>query len=217
MEYIMPYSTNKIIVVGSICDANCTIVFKKKDVTALSTEGKQILRGWREKKLPRLWRFPLKPNENSIKKYTTTNQKSLAAHSAYDLPSIEAVVRYMHAASGSPVKSTWLKSIKKGNVETWPGLMYTNTSKYCPHAVETIKGHMVQSYKGVRSTNKTKHQARGNKKDPNQGTTEKQYEEEDIPPPNKKKNSTYRINPSVNSTLMIVENSRFDPEVVMNT
>ena len=98
------------------------------------------------------------------------------AHSAYELPSIEALVLFMHVASGFPVKSTWLKSIKKGNVETWPGLMYTNTSKYCPHAVETIKGHMVQSSQGVRSTKKTKHQVRENKKDPNQGTLEKHYE-----------------------------------------
>ena len=84
------------------------------------------------------------------------------AYSAYDLPSIEALVLYIHAASGFPVNSTWLKEIKKVNFETWPGLTYTNASKYCPHAVETIKGHMVQSSQGVRSTKKTKHQSRDN-------------------------------------------------------
>ena len=34
--YIVPYFTNTLIGVGRICDANCTIVFKKKDVTVLS-------------------------------------------------------------------------------------------------------------------------------------------------------------------------------------
>ena len=46
---------------------------------------------------------------------------------------------------------------------------------------------MVQSFQGVRSTKKTTHQARDNKKYPNQGTHEKHSEEEDIPPPHKKK------------------------------
>ena len=46
---------------------------------------------------------------------------------------------------------------------------------------------MVQYSQGVRSTNKTTHQAIDNKKDPNQGTQEKNSEEEDIQPPNKTK------------------------------
>ena len=77
----------------------------------------------------------MKPTENLIKDYTTTSPTTPAAHSAYKLPSVEALVRYMHAASGFPVKSTWLKAIKKGNFVTWPGLTYSNTEKYCRHAV----------------------------------------------------------------------------------
>ena len=73
------------------------------------------------------------------------------------------------------------------NFETWPGLTYTNAAKYCPHAVETIKGHMVQSLQGVKSTKKTNHQSRGNKNFPDQVIFEKQSEEEDIPPPLKTK------------------------------
>ena len=163
MGYIMPYFINTLIGVGPICDAKCTVVCNKKDVTVLLTEGKPILQSCREKKLPRLWRFALKPNDSSIQNYTTTNQKSPAAHSAYDLPSIEALVHYMHTAAGFPVKSTCLKAIKKGSFESWPGLTYTNAAKYCPHSVETLKGHMVQSSQGVRYTKKNKHQAKNNK------------------------------------------------------
>ena len=104
--YIMPSFTNTLIGVGPIYDANCTVIFKKKDVTVLSTGCKKILTGWREKKLPRLWRFALKPNNNIITDYTTNSQKNPAAHSAYNLPSIESLVQYMHAAVGLPVKST---------------------------------------------------------------------------------------------------------------
>ena len=93
----------------------------------------------------------------------------------------------MNTSAGFPVKYIWFKAIKKGNLETWPGLIYTNEAKYCPHSLETIKGHMVQSSQEVRHTKKTKHQARDKKKDPNQGTQEKHSEEEDIPPPHKTK------------------------------
>ena len=45
--YTITSFTNTLIGVGPICDANCTVVFKKKDVTVLSPEGKTILTGWR--------------------------------------------------------------------------------------------------------------------------------------------------------------------------
>ena len=93
----------------------------------------------------------------------------------------------MHTAAGFPVKYTWLKATKKGNFESWPGLTYTNAAKCCPYSAETLKGHMVQSPQGVRFTKKTKHQARKNKKGPNQGTLEKKSEAEDIPPLHKTK------------------------------
>ena len=57
----MPSFTNTLIGVGPICDADCTFIFTKKDVTVLSPKSKAIITGWREKKLPRLWSFALKP------------------------------------------------------------------------------------------------------------------------------------------------------------
>ena len=45
--YIMPTFTNTLIGVGPICGANCTVVFRKEDVTVLSPQGKPILQGWR--------------------------------------------------------------------------------------------------------------------------------------------------------------------------
>ena len=142
--YTIPSFTNTLVVVGPICDADCTVVFTKKYVTVISPKGKAILTGWIEKKLPRLWRFALKPTKELIKNHTTTRPTTTASHSAYDLTIVEALVRYMHAAEGPPVKYTWLREIKKGKFATWPGLTYSNAEKYCPHAVETIKGNMVQ-------------------------------------------------------------------------
>ena len=61
----------------------------------------------------------------------------------------------MHAVCGYPVKSTWIQAIKAGNYVGWPILTEQNVSKYYPETDETIKGHMNQTRKNVRST-KTK-------------------------------------------------------------
>ena len=139
----MPSFTNTQFGVGPICDADCTVLFNKQDVTVFSPGGKPIIIGWKEKESRRLWRFAMKPTKELLLHHTTKIQTTLSAYSTYDLPSVEELVQYMHAASGFPVKSTWLRAIKKGNFETWPGLTYPNAAKYCPRAVETIKGHMV--------------------------------------------------------------------------
>ena len=85
-------------------------------MTVFSLEDKPILTGWREKKLPILWRFALKPSKELLLHHTKeSRQKNIKAYSAYDIPSLEALVRYMHVASGFPVKPTWPRA-KKGEI-----------------------------------------------------------------------------------------------------
>ena len=60
------------------------------------------------------------------------DQATLKAYSAYDLPSMEALVRYFRAAAGFPVRATWLDAIKAVNYRTWPGLTLANATAYCP-------------------------------------------------------------------------------------
>ena len=93
----------------------------------------------------------------------------------------------MYAAPGSPAKSKWLRARKKGNFETWPGLIYSNGAKYCPRAGETIKGHMVKSSQGLRSTKKRMPSPRGINKVTFKASLEEEYEIEDITPPIKTK------------------------------
>ena len=57
----------------------------------------------------------MSPEERKEKLYTTTSQKNPEANNVYDLPILESLVRYMYAAAGFPVRSTWLRAIKKGN------------------------------------------------------------------------------------------------------
>ena len=88
-----------------ICNADCTVLFTKNHVTVLSTGGKTILTGWREKELKIIWCFALKPTKELLMHHTTeSRQKNHSTYSEYDIPSMEARARYMHAASGFPVK-----------------------------------------------------------------------------------------------------------------
>eukprot|EP00957_Ditylum_brightwellii_P002469 189716-Ditylum_brightwellii.AAC.1 len=59
--------------------------------------------------------LPKPEDVTPIKDSPGTNNMSLAAFSVYDLPSVEALIRYFHAAAGFPVRDTWLKAIKAGN------------------------------------------------------------------------------------------------------
>ena len=81
---------------------------------------------------------------------------------------MEALVRYMHVAAGFPVRSTWLKAIKNGNFNSWPGLTYNNAAKYCPQSMEKIKEHMVQSSQGVRSTKRMDRKVNNNQMEKSQ-------------------------------------------------
>ena len=86
---------------------------------------------WQEIEGPRLWRMYLLPDETSTPDITAPNaqQSTLKAFSAYDLPIVEALIRYFHAASGLPVRDTCLKAIKAGNFDSWPGFTYQNASR----------------------------------------------------------------------------------------
>ena len=114
------------------------------------------------------------------RKYTTTSHKGPEAHSVYDLPSVEALVRYMHLAACFHVKSTWPKLIKHGNYNSYPGLTYSNAAKYCQKLVETIKLHKVHSLQGVIYTNNTKHKKHNNQKKTSQETIQQQSDIGDI-------------------------------------
>ena len=76
-----------------------------------------------------------KSRQKKERLYTTTSQTKPEANNVYDLPIVEALVRYMHAAAGFPVSSTWLRAIENVNFNSWPGLTYNNAAKYCPQSM----------------------------------------------------------------------------------
>jgi hypothetical protein len=73
-------------------------------------------------------------------------------HNVYELPSLEPIVCYLHAAAGFPPKSTWLKDVRQGNYSTWPLINIKNVAKYFPELEKNQMGHMQGQRQGVQST-----------------------------------------------------------------
>jgi hypothetical protein len=70
----------------------------------------------------------------------------------YELPNLDQVVAWYHAAAGYPTKPTWIKAIEAGFYTTWPLLTAKAVRKHFPEATQTAKGHMRRIKSGVRST-----------------------------------------------------------------
>ncbi len=70
----------------------------------------------------------------------------------YKLPSIEQMVRYLHAAAGQSPEDTWVKALRRGNYNLWPLIDTKNVRKYFPELEETQLGHMQGQWQGVQST-----------------------------------------------------------------
>ena len=140
--------------IGPICYAGFTVTFSEDAVIVHDDAKPVILSGYRDPKVPpALWYFNLLPAPKAVPvPVATCHQASLGAYIAHNLPSVAALVRYLHYVAGFPIKDTWLRAIKAGNYATWPGLTYNNAVKYCPNTDATIIGHMVQTRQGVRST-----------------------------------------------------------------
>ena len=62
------------------------------------------------------------------------------------------LAQYLHACAFSPVISTFQKCINKGNFLSWPGIEKLNFNKLIKTTEATLKGHMDQERKGLRST-----------------------------------------------------------------
>ena len=200
----MPGFHHTLIGVGPLCDSNCTVTFRREAVIVRDNQGTPVLIGWRDASGPRLWIIALQPGEANLPRMPhTANLATLAAHSAYDLPSVAALIRYFHAAAGYPVRSIWLKAISAGNYSWWPGLTLSNATNYCPSATATIVGYIVQKIQGVRSTRP---------KLPPQ-----QVHLINNAPRSAQMSYIYKLHPSVSYILMTQVSFLFIPAVEINT
>ena len=123
--HVMPEFLENLVGVGPMCEANFNVTFTKHSVNIYSPTWAPIITGWSETTGLQLWRMSIMPNPLYIPPIPDDNKTTtLQAISAYDPPSVEALIQYFHEAAGFPVHDTWLKAIKAGNFLLWPGLTY---------------------------------------------------------------------------------------------
>ena len=97
-----------------------------------------LIQGYREADGNRMWRIPLRTtatiarvkDDGTIMYNSETQRQRLdhklaelshVANNVYELPTIAQAIRYLHAACGFPVKSTWIKAtISRGEI-MWAG------------------------------------------------------------------------------------------------
>ena len=140
---------------GKTANNNNVSIFTKEDVNVYTEEdvlitckGKPILTVRRHERgryhIPLIQtrgQWQLRKPKNNSKKYLKE------ANSVYGLSTTEEAIEWMHKVCGYPVKSTWIKAIKAGNLTGWPMLNKHKVAKYYPETKETPKGHMNQTRK----------------------------------------------------------------------
>ena len=138
--HVMPTFTNNLLSLGKLCDADCTAYLDKHHLAVHNKHGDKILHGDRERDGARLWRVNIAPadtttapapspaptivppahnptptpttvppNTEIVRPRTATKQ-----YRYLDLPNTPALIAYLHAVAGYPVKTTWLAAIKRG-------------------------------------------------------------------------------------------------------
>ena len=153
--------TNTLLSVGRMANAGYTSIFTKHGVQVIKDEdvlirlqGKPVMIGIRDEN--GRFKIPLVANQHGKYKPRIPTNKDVSsleqANNVYDLPSVEEGIKWLHAACGYPVQSTWLKAVRNGHFRGWPLITERTVKKYYPETSETILGHMQQQRKNVRST-----------------------------------------------------------------
>ena len=130
--------TGALVSLGQLCDDNCIAIFAKCNVQLLK-HNEVIVKGTR---MPNgLWSILITQD-----KIHQANGMLCTGKPKQELAT------YLHAALGSPVPSTLLRSIRKARLTTFPGLTASLISKHLPEAVATVPGHQDQEAKHLRSS-----------------------------------------------------------------
>jgi hypothetical protein len=132
---------NSLISVGQLFDNGCSVTFTQDQVTVSKNE-KCVMYGSRDP-TSRLWRVDLK-------KRFETNQ--VQCNHAHDKSNQKDLIKYLHAACFSLVKSTWITAIKNGHLTSWPGLTEHAVEKHLSKSTSTAKGHLNQQRQNARTT-----------------------------------------------------------------
>ena len=145
--HIFPGLQKPLISIGTLCDNNCIAVFNEKRVTIYDkTTGQIVMQGHRD---PTTTIYMINMTAQ-LKSMTEQNiPDAFSANHVYETKSKQELILFYHAACFSPTKRTFVEAIKRNSFASCSGLTAELVNKYLPRIEATIKGHIIQHYKGT--------------------------------------------------------------------
>jgi hypothetical protein len=164
-------SSGALLSIGQLCDHGCQAIFNASTVNIIKNH-QTVLQGQRNP-TNGMWVIQLPahdgdapptpaPSPNKPIACSTSDQttnavlttpapKQAIACSAIEHKTKADLVTFLHAACFSPATSTFLRAVKAGYFATWPGLTPELITKHLPKSLASVKGHLDQQHKNVRS------------------------------------------------------------------
>ena len=108
-------------------ESGCEVHFLWEKALIINSETKEVLMEAPFNAKKGLYTLPL----NAATKLPPATQNLIAEPIAkaynmtvsnYTIPGVPQMIKFLHAAAGYPVISTWLKAIRKNHFMNWPGL-----------------------------------------------------------------------------------------------
>jgi hypothetical protein len=146
--YLFDDMQSSLISIGQLCDSGCIALFDKKQVSII-LDNIVILQGQRDKATG-LWNVNLTTNAGAP--MPGPNVLQHAAYSAIAAETLGERIAFLHQCAGSPAISTFKRAVAAGNYMGWPELTAERVAKYLDAPEATIKGHLDQERKNIRST-----------------------------------------------------------------
>jgi hypothetical protein len=144
ITHIVPeMTTHNLLSMGQLCDAGCTATVDRHNIE-ITHNDQVVITGTRSADTS-LWHMD-GPDTNDLPKTTHMANAGVGQNTTQDM------VKFMHAAFFSPALSTLEKAFHLGYIPEIPGFTASTLKKYPPFSTATVKGHMDQTRKNVRST-----------------------------------------------------------------
>ena len=148
LTHVVPeLNTHSLISIGQLCDAGCTATVNSDSID-ISYDGEIVITGDRSKETT-LWHLKYTPTSN--------NNSSLLpfyANATIGSNTTKNIIEFFHASMFSPTNSTLYKALKLNYITNIPGVTAAAFQKYAPFSTATVKGHLDQTRKNIRSTKK---------------------------------------------------------------
>ena len=131
--------TGLLVSIGKLCDDKCVTIFTKNNVF-ITKNGMKLIKGHRTRPTG-LYTIPCpQPIQYANSAIRNCKTRTDLAH-------------FLHGAAFRPTQSSFLRAIKQGHFNTWPGLTAQLITKHLPKAIfATSQGHLRGKQQNIRST-----------------------------------------------------------------